>query len=153
MKSTIEWTVSGVTLPSLDYARLDAWLERVARIHDRRLGKICYIFCNDEVILDVNRRFLDHDYYTDIISFDDSLGRVVRGDIFISLDTVRSNALELGEDPERELLRVISHGVLHFCGINDKGPGEREIMEACENEALKIFAEMSSSDFNNSTAE
>lgn len=139
MKSAIEWTSSGVALPGLDYACLEQWIARVAESHGRVVGELAYIFCDDEKILEVNRRFLSHDYYTDIISFDDSCGRVIRGDMFISLDTVRSNAEELGECYERELLRVIIHGVLHFCGINDKGPGEREIMEAAENAALDMY--------------
>ncbi|MDE6311719.1 MAG: rRNA maturation RNase YbeY [Muribaculaceae bacterium] len=139
MKSVIEWTCSGVELPSLDYARLKDWIARVAASHDRVVGELAYIFCDEEKILEVNRRFLSHDYYTDIISFDDSCGRVIRGDMFISLDTVRSNAEELGVPYERELLRVIIHGVLHYCGINDKGPGEREIMEAAEDAALALY--------------
>ena len=81
-------------------------------------------------------------YYTDIITFDYSRGRMVSGDMFISLDTVRSNAEMVGATYSRELLRVIIHGVLHLCGINDKGPGEREIMEAHEEAALKMLAEM-----------
>ena len=102
-----------------------------------------YIFCDDEEILRVNRQFLDHDYYTDIITFDDCIGRMLRGDMFISLDTVRSNAEGLGVSYDSELRRVIVHGILHLCGINDKGPGEREIMEAAENDALALLEEMS----------
>lgn len=146
MKSVIEWTCSGVELPGLDFARLELWIARVAASHDRTVGQLAYIFCDDGKILEVNRRFLNHDYYTDIISFDDSCGRIIRGDMFISLDTVRSNAAELDEDYDRELLRVIIHGVLHFCGINDKGPGEREIMEANENHALAMYDAMASGD-------
>ncbi len=142
MKSVIEWTCSGVELPSLDYARLKEWIMRVAASHDRVVGELAYIFCSDEKILEVNRRFLSHDYYTDIISFDDSCGRIIRGDMFISLDTVHSNAGELGVAYGRELLRVIIHGVLHYCGINDKGPGEREIMEAAEDAALALYDEL-----------
>jgi len=104
-----------------------------------------YIFCDDEEILRVNRQFLDHDYYTDIITFDDCIGRMLRGDMFISLDTVRSNAEGLGVSYDSELRRVIVHGILHLCGINDKGPGEREIMEAAENDALALLEEMSQS--------
>lgn len=139
MNRVIEWTCSGVELPGLDYARLEQWIARVAESHKRIVGELAYIFCDDEKILEVNRRFLNHDYYTDIISFDDSCGRIIRGDMFISLDTVRSNAEEVGEPYERELLRVIIHGVLHYCGINDKGPGEREIMEENENRALEMY--------------
>lgn len=110
----------------------------MAKAHGRIVGDITYIFCDDEEILRVNREFLRHDYYTDVITFDYSRGKLISGDIFISLDTVRSNAQLVGADYDNELHRVIIHGVLHLCGINDKGPGEREIMEACENEAIAM---------------
>jgi rRNA maturation RNase YbeY len=100
------------------------------------VGDIAYIFCNDEKILEINRQYLGHDYFTDIITFDYDEGDIISGDLFISLDTVRSNAEEQGTNYDEELYRVIIHGILHLCGINDKGPGEREIMEAAENEAL-----------------
>ena len=93
-------------------------------------------FCNDDKIIEVNRQFLQHDYYTDIITFDYSRGRLISGDMFISLDTVASNSELLGVEYSNELLRVIIHGVLHLCGIDDKGEGEREIMESFENKAL-----------------
>ena len=102
------------------------------------VGEIAYIFVNDEKILEVNRQYLQHDYYTDIITFDYCEGDVISGDLFISLDTVRTNAEQVGATYEQELHRVIIHGILHLCGINDKGPGEREIMEAAENKALAV---------------
>ena len=126
-------------MPDLDFARIESWIESVATTHGRVVGPLCYIFCDDERILEVNRQFLQHDYYTDIITFDDSRGRMIRGDIYISLDTVKSNAGLVGATYGNELLRVIIHGVLHLCGINDKGPGEREIMEANENQALDLY--------------
>ena len=107
------------------------------------MGNLSYIFCNDPKILEVNRQFLNHDYFTDIITFDDCRGRLLRGDMFISLETVATNAVAQGATYDEELRRVIVHGVLHLCGINDKGPGEREIMEANENEALALLAELS----------
>ncbi|WP_290377987.1 rRNA maturation RNase YbeY, partial [Duncaniella muris] len=103
-----------------------------------------YIFCDDPKIIEVNRQFLNHDYFTDIITFDYSRGRMVSGDMFISLDTVLSNSELVGATYQRELLRVIIHGVLHLCGINDKGPGEREIMENFENQALVLLDEIKS---------
>lgn len=102
------------------------------------------MFVDDEKILEVNREYLGHDYYTDIITFDYDEGDTINGDLVISLDTVRSNAEMLGKEYDDELHRVIIHGVLHLCGINDKGPGEREIMEAAENKALAMLAEMKS---------
>lgn len=139
MKPQIQWLSSGVERPALDYQLLEQWIAQVAQSHNRIAYTLNYIFCNDEEILRVNRQFLDHDYFTDIITFDTCRGALLRGDIYISLDTVASNAALLGTDPRRELLRVIIHGVLHLCGINDKGPGERKIMEAAENQALELF--------------
>ena len=102
-------------------------------------GEVGYLFCDDEKILEVNNEYLGHDYYTDIITFDYTTGSTISGDLFISLDTVRSNSEEQHTTYEEELHRVIIHGILHLCGINDKGPGEREIMEAAENKALADY--------------
>lgn len=134
-----QWLTDGVEFPAIDTAALENWIAEVARRHNRITGPLTYIFCNDEKILEVNKRFLSHDYYTDIITFDYSRGRMVSGDIFVSLDTVASNASALGVDRGDELHRVIIHGLLHLCGIDDKGPGEREIMESHENDALALL--------------
>ena len=115
-----------------------AWVKAVAASYGKRVGEIAYIFVDDEKILEVNRQYLGHDYYTDIITFDYCEGDVISGDLFISLDTVRTNAEQVGATYEEELHRVIIHGILHLCGINDKGPGEREIMEAAEDKALAL---------------
>lgn len=139
MKGKIEWTSVGVELPALDFQLLDRWIALVASSHDRVVGRVVYSFCNDEEILRVNRQFLSHDYYTDIITFDYSRGTMIAGDIVLSVDTVLTNAQALGVSYDRELLRVIIHGVLHLCGVNDKGPGEREIMESHENAALTLY--------------
>lgn len=136
----IGFEVKDVELPKLDYAKVERWLEEVAASHDCRVGNVNYLFCDDKEILRVNLEFLHHDYFTDIITFDYTYRDKIGGDIFISLDTVRSNAKDLGVDYQQELLRVIVHGVLHLCGIDDKGPGEREIMEKAENDALAIWA-------------
>ena len=115
-----------------------AWIKAVAASYGRKVGEIGYLFVDDEKILEVNREYLGHDYYTDVITFDYDEDDTVSGDIVISLDTVRSNAQLFGKTYEEELYRVIIHGILHLCGINDKGPGEREIMEAAENKALAM---------------
>lgn len=130
-------------LPELDFRLISSWLEAVINDHDLKLGVVNYLFCSEEYILEQNRKFLNHDFYTDVITFDYCMGDRVSGDIMISPDTVKSNAGELGEDPARELLRVIVHGVLHLCGINDKGSGEREIMEREENRALDMYFALS----------
>lgn len=139
MLNTYQWLAEGCVMPRLDFRAVEGWLGRVAEARGRRVGELTYIFCDDSEIIDVNRRFLSHDYYTDIITFDYTHGRVVSGDMYISLDTVASNAQTVGADVRTELLRVIVHGLLHLCGINDKGPGEREIMEAHEDAALAMI--------------
>lgn len=132
----------GIKMPKIARTLIRDWVKEVASRHHKRVGEISYIFCNDDKILEVNRQYLQHDYFTDIITFDYSEGDCVSGDLFISLDTVRSNAEQFGQSSDAELHRVIIHGVLHLCGIDDKGPGEREIMERHENEALRIWDEM-----------
>lgn len=136
---TIDFQNIDVAMPDFDKQAVALWLDGVARKHDRVCGPLNYIFCNDDKILQVNRQFLNHDYFTDIITFDYSRRHIVSGDMFISLDTVATNAELFDGDYRRELLRVVVHGLLHLCGINDKGPGEREIMEAHENAALAML--------------
>lgn len=128
-----------IELPDIDQTKVREWIKKVALSYGKRVGEIAYFFCNDDKILAVNREYLQHDYYTDIITFDYCQGSRLSGDLFISLDTVRSNAEMLGTEYDTELHRVIIHGVLHLCGINDKGPGEREIMEAAEDKALALL--------------
>lgn len=130
-----------VKLPAIKKRDTSAWIKRVATKYGKKTGDISYIFCSDEKILQVNREYLQHDYYTDIITFDYSEEEVISGDLFISLDTVKTNAEKFGTSYEEELHRTIIHGILHLCGINDKGPGEREIMEKNENEALAMRLE------------
>lgn len=137
--SMINFTVKKIAMPEFDQERTKAWIVEVASRHEKKVGDLTYIFCDDEKILEVNRQFLQHDYYTDIITFDYSTRRRISGDMFISLDTVKSNAELFGRTSEEEFMRVIIHGVLHLCGINDKGEGEREIMERHENEALALL--------------
>lgn len=127
-----------VKLPAIKKRETSAWVKQVAAKYGKTTGDISYIFCSDEKILQVNREYLQHDYYTDIITFDYSEGDVISGDLFISLDTVKTNAEKFGTLYTEELHRTIIHGILHLCGINDKGPGEREIMEKNENEALAM---------------
>ena len=129
-------------MPKIKKRETTAWIKAVVASYKRRLGDIGYMFVDDEKILEVNREYLGHDYYTEVITFDYDEDDVVSGDIVISLDTVRSNAELFGKEYDDELHRVIIHGILHLCGINDKGPGEREIMEAAENKALALLKEM-----------
>lgn len=126
-------------MPVFPKRKTSAWIKSVAALHGKTVGDIAYIFCSDEKILDVNRMYLQHDYYTDIITFDYSEDNMISGDLFISLDTVCTNAEKFTVAYDSELYRVIIHGVLHLCGIDDKAPGARAVMERYENEALQLL--------------
>lgn len=132
----ITYNTENVAMPAIRRRDTSAWIRRVAASYGKRVGEVGYLFCDDEKILEVNREYLGHDYYTDIITFDYNEDDLINGDLVISLDTVRSNAEQLGKSYDEELRRVIIHGILHLCGLNDKGPGERELMEAAEDRAL-----------------
>ena len=130
-------------MPDIKKRETTRWIKAVAASYGKRIGEIGYLFCDDEKILEVNREYLGHDYYTDIITFDYCEGDILNGDLVISLDTVRTNAEQFGKAYNEELHRVIIHGILHLCGLNDKGPGERELMEAAENQALEQESRLS----------
>ena len=134
----ITYQTDGIRMPDIKKRPTTAWIRSVAAIYGKKVGDVNYIFCNDERILEVNREYLQHDYYTDIITFDYTEGNTISGDLFISLDTVKTNSEQFATEYDEELHRTIIHGILHLCGINDKGPGEREIMEAAENKALAM---------------
>ena len=134
----ITYQTEGIKMPDIKKRETTEWIKAVAATYEKRIGEIAYIFCSDEKILEGNRQYLQHDYYTDIITFDYCEGNRLSGDLFISLETVKTNSEQFNTPYEEELHRTIIHGILHLCGINDKGPGEREIMEAAENKALAM---------------
>ena len=134
----ITYNSENTPMPKIRRREITSWIRRVAATYGKKTGDIGYLFVDDEKILEVNNEYLGHDYYTDIITFDYDEDDIINGDLVISLDTVKSNAELFGKAYEEELFRVIIHGILHLCGINDKGPGEREIMEAAENKALEM---------------
>lgn len=115
------------------------WLRRVAAGYGFRVGDLTYILCDDEKILEVNRQFLGHDYYTDVITFDYTTPSRVSGDIYISLDTVHSNAVEVGVSDDEELTRILVHGLLHLTGQADKTPETKAEMTRKENLALSTL--------------
>ena len=123
-------------MPALDERKVGRWIRAVAADYGFAVGNINYIFCSDERELAVNREFLGHDYYTDVITFDYSTSGTLNGDIFISLDTVRSNAEQLGIAFEEELHRILIHGILHLTGQGDKTPETKAVMTQKENNAL-----------------
>lgn len=135
----ISYNTEGIKMPSIKKRETTNWIKSVAATYNKTIGSIGYIFCSDEVILEVNNEYLQHDYYTDIITFNYNEGDTISGDIFISLDTVRSNAEQYNSSYEEELHRVIIHGILHLCGINDKTDKEQEEMTKSEDLALKML--------------
>ena len=132
----ISFLSENINLPAIDQTKVSRWIKLVAASQGRKAGHINYIFCDDERILEVNNYYLQHDYFTDIITFDYSSGKTISGDIFISIDTVKSNAEGLKISFEEELHRVIIHGILHLCGQDDKTTESQAEMTRKENEAL-----------------
>lgn len=122
--------------PAICTKRCSAWIKDIASKHGKTIGEIAYVFCDDAKILEVNRQYLGHDYYTDIITFDYCDDDKLSGDIFISLDTVKSNSVTYGTDYYDELTRVIIHGILHLCGYKDKSDDESKAMRALEDAAI-----------------
>ena len=135
----IRFTSEDIGMPVLDERKVGKWIRAVAAEYGYAVGNINYIFCSDERELEVNRAFLGHDYYTDVITFDYSTAQTLNGDIFISLETVQSNAEMVGEPYEKELLRILIHGVLHLTGQGDKTPETKAEMTAKEEKALAQF--------------
>ena len=135
----IQYNCDSTEMPALDERKMNRWIRAVAAYYGFSVGYIHYIFCSDERELAVNREFLGHDYYTDVITFDYSTASTLNGDIFISLDTVRSNAEMVGVPFEKELMRIIIHGVLHLTGQGDKTPETKAEMTAKEELALGMY--------------
>ncbi|NCC98228.1 MAG: rRNA maturation RNase YbeY [Bacteroidia bacterium] len=132
----ITYQTDGVEKPKICTRRTSKWIKEIAASHDKKIGEIAYIFCCDEKILQINKEYLKHDYYTDIITFDYTEDDKISGDIFISLDTVKSNSEQFGTDYYEELSRIIIHGILHLCGFKDKEPSAKAQMTDEENKAL-----------------
>ena len=128
-----------VNFPPIKKRTTAKWIRTVAENHGRQVGEISYLFCDDAKILEINRQYLQHDFYTDIITFDYSENNIISGDISISLDTVRSNSQKYQTEFIEELNRVIIHGILHLCGLNDHSKAEQETMRSAENSALLLL--------------
>jgi probable rRNA maturation factor len=119
--------------------KIKDWIQKVLRKEKKACGPLFYFFCTDEHLLNINKEFLNHKTYTDIITFDYTEGDAISGEIFISIDRVKENAKKFKEPFSRELARIIIHGVLHLCGYGDKKPADKKIMRKKEDEALKLF--------------
>lgn len=133
----ITFDSENIEFPKLKKGETSTWIKNIANSFSKKLGDVAYLFCNDNKILDINRQYLNHDFYTDIITFDYSEGDKISGDIFISLDTVRTNSQKYNTDYQEELYRVIIHGVLHLCGLDDKSEADSIEMREAEDRALK----------------
>ena len=135
----ITYNTINVAMPDLVETEVSAWVRSTAATYNKKVGDINYIFVDDETMLDINRRFIGHDYYTDHIGFDYSEDDALSGDIYISLDTVKTNAEKFGATFDEELRRVIIHGLLHLCGFRDKTEEERQQMQQAEDKALNAL--------------
>ncbi len=127
--------------PLKSRTKIKQWIKQIIESKGKKTGNITYIFCDDEYLLEVNKQYLQHDYYTDVITFDYVENNLIGGDIFISTDRVRENALAFGSSETEELHRVIIHGALHLLGLKDKSEKEASQMREAENEALKLLNE------------
>ncbi len=139
----IYFETENIDFPTLNIGLINKWIKTVVKNENKETGTIKYLFCDDHKILQVNQDFLDHDYFTDIITFDYSEKNQISGEIFISLDTVLSNSLKLNTDYNQELHRVIIHGILHLCGQGDKDPESQKEMTLKEDFALNLLKEIS----------
>jgi probable rRNA maturation factor len=133
----IEFYTEKVDKPLLKYVALEEVIRNIIQFNSRKCGAVNIIFCTDELILETNRQYLKHDYYTDIITFNYSSKKVISGDLFVSLDTVKSNALLFDCSFEDELIRVVIHGILHLTGLDDKTEEQRSKMRENENYWMK----------------
>ena len=138
----VSFFTENVTLPKqFKKNLLKQWIKDIILSFGRQTGSITYIFCNDQYILTMNRQYLHHDYYTDIITFDYSEDDILTGELFISLKTVKSNSIKFKTEYLFELYRVMIHGVLHLCGLDDQTEEEQQRMTLEENKALEILHE------------
>ncbi len=135
----ITFQAENINFPKIKKRATTKWIKSVANKYNKQIGDIYYLFCTDEKILEINRQFLNHDFYTDIIAFDYSEENKISGDIFISLETVLSNSQKYQTSFDEELHRVMIHGILHLCGLNDKSDDEIKEMRKAEDEALRML--------------
>jgi len=145
MTENINFFFEDLKEPDLDYKKITVWLSLLIKNHNYSLTEINYILCSDEYILSINQEYLDHDYYTDIITFDNSEEQeeTIESDIFVSVERVIDNAKEHKEKFSKEILRVLAHGVLHLIGYKDKSIDEAKEMRIQEDKAIKSYINIS----------
>lgn len=143
MNTTISFNKADKTITLGNRVALRAFLEKQLKKEGIQIECLQYVFCSDKYLLDINKQFLNHDYYTDIISFDLSETKgVLIGDIYISVDRVKENAKTMKTTQGNELLRVIFHGALHFCGYNDKKPADTKLMRSMEDKWINAYLKL-----------
>lgn len=138
----IRFSVQDISFGDYDEDRLRRWIAEVVMRRGKQVGNINYLFCSDEYLLSINQQFLNHDTYTDIITFDYVHGSLISGDILISIERVEENSLLYDASIEKELRRVVIHGVLHLLGQGDKTEEEAKQMRALEAEALEVYEQL-----------
>lgn len=138
----INFLNNGITFTIRNKRKLKKWIEEEVKRYGKKVGNINYMFCSDEYIIEINKKYLNHNYYTDIITFDYCKESLIEGDIIISVDTVRFNSKKYSNTFEEELLRVIVHGILHLLGYNDKNDKEKLAMTQKENEAINRYLDI-----------
>ena len=139
---SIQYLVEGVKKPNLQYRLVSKWLKLIIEKFSLKVGDITYIFCSDDYLLEINTKYLNHNYYTDIITFDYCCANIVSGDLFISVDRILENSVIFGNEISNEFLRVIVHGVLHLLGYKDSDESEKIIMRNAENEFIIVFEKL-----------
>lgn len=135
----ITFSNQGIKYNLKEKRKVGNWIKEVASCHDRKIGELSIVFVSDDEILSINQQYLNHNYFTDIITFDYSFDKIIEGDIFISIDTVKTNSEKYRTEYGEELLRVIIHGVLHLIGFKDKEPHDKKEMTYNEDLALNSF--------------
>lgn len=136
---SIQYFNEDIAFPKVKKRITTSWIKQVIFIEEKRVGDISFIFCSDEYLLDVNRKYLNHDYFTDIITFYSVEGNEINGDIFISVDRVKENSKEFETSFDNEVHRIIIHGVLHLLGYKDKAKKDKKLMTEKEDLYLKLF--------------
>ena len=137
--NNISFHSEGVSTKTPSKRLLKAWIKEFVSNHGKKVGELAFVFCSDEKILEVNQNFLQHDYYTDIITFDYCEGEIVSGDIFISVERVKENATSHNAEYNTEIIRVLAHGVLHLIGFQDKSPKKKKEMTENEDLCISLF--------------
>lgn len=139
MQSSINYYVENIAFHLKNRRIISGWIKEIIKRENKLTGNISFIFCNDEYLYDLNKRYLNHNTLTDIITFDYTTDNIISGDVYISLERVNENAVSFANDRNRELYRVMAHGILHLAGFSDHSESEKLAMTAKEDECLSVL--------------